>query len=173
MPMQTLASSSSNLPPASFLRRLGAALYDCLLLAGVLLAASALALGFAVGVIGAEQFKNHNPLLGNPLFSSFLFLVCFFFYAWFWTHDGQTLGMRAWKIRVQQPDGKGITWWQALVRFLLASLWVLPVIYARKVVGLSLGLSLSVGIAFLLLTMASRLHERYSATQLVLIKTQR
>jgi uncharacterized RDD family membrane protein YckC len=28
--------------------------------------------------------------------------------------------MRAWRVRVQRYDGKPITWWQALLRFLIA-----------------------------------------------------
>jgi uncharacterized RDD family membrane protein YckC len=161
-----------NLPPATLRRRLGAVLYDSLLLAGTLLAASALALLVVVGFIGAEQVKLRNPLISNPFFSTYLFFIGFFFYAWFWTHGGQTLGMRAWKIRIQQLNGHGITWWQALLRFLLAGLWVLPIFYARKVLNLSLGLSLGVGFCFLLLILASRLHDRYSGTVLIVIKPQ-
>ena len=52
--------------------------------------------------------------------NSFLFLVCFSFYAWFWLHGGQTLGMRAWRLRLQRPDGQPITLWQALLRFMAA-----------------------------------------------------
>ncbi len=38
------------------------------------------------------------------------------FFGWFWTRSGQTLGMQAWRLRVQQPDGSPISWRQALVR---------------------------------------------------------
>jgi uncharacterized RDD family membrane protein YckC len=154
----------SSLPVASLPRRLGAILYDALLLCGVLLAATALILPLT----GGEAVTR-----GNPFFSTYVFLVCFFFYAWFWIHGGQTLGMRAWKIRIQQQDGRSITWWQALLRFLLASLWVMPIIYTRKILGLSLGLSLVIGLGFLLLTLLSRLHDRYSETVLILTKTRR
>ena len=42
------------------------------------------------------------------------------FYAWFWTHGGQTLGMQAWKLRLQRLDGGPVSLWQALLRFLAA-----------------------------------------------------
>jgi uncharacterized RDD family membrane protein YckC len=142
-------------------------MYDSLLLAGVLIASAALAVILCAGIIGPEQFKRQNPLIGNPFFNTYLFFICFFFYAWFWTHGGQTLGMRAWRIRLQQLDGTGITWWQALLRFLLGTLWVLPIFYLRKLQNESLSLSLGSGAAFLAVTLLSRLHDRISATVLV------
>ncbi|MGD2111898.1 MAG: RDD family protein [Gammaproteobacteria bacterium] len=96
--------------PAGLLRRLMAMCYDTLLLLSVLLFATALALLLTRGSLDYH----------NPFFRSYLFAVCFAFYAWFWTHGGQTLGMRAWKLRVQRPDGRPITLWQALLRFLAA-----------------------------------------------------
>ena len=46
----------------------------------------------------------------------------FGFFAKFWTHNGQTLGMQVWGIRIQNKDGSAIDLWQALLRFLLAIL---------------------------------------------------
>jgi uncharacterized RDD family membrane protein YckC len=96
--------------PAGLFRRLMAMLYDLFLLLSVLLFASALALLVTRGTL------NYH----HPLFRSYLFIICFSFYAWFWIHGGQTLGMRAWRLRVQRLDGKPITLWQALLRFLSA-----------------------------------------------------
>jgi uncharacterized RDD family membrane protein YckC len=93
------------------LRRLAAIFYDFLLLIGLLFVATALLLPFNGGqAIPAQQF----------LFPLYLLLVSFFFYAWFWTHGGQTLGLRAWRIRVLTPDMKPISWKQALLRFMTA-----------------------------------------------------
>ncbi|MNJ63823.1 RDD family protein [compost metagenome] len=44
----------------------------------------------------------------------------FVFFAKFWTHNGQTLGMQVWGIRIQNKDGTAIDLWQALLRFLIA-----------------------------------------------------
>ena len=159
--MQETVSRPSTLPPVSLLRRLGAIVYDALLLFAVLFVATALVLPLT----GGEAVSPHHPF-----FSTYLFFICFFFYAWFWTHGGQTLGMRAWKIRVQRRDGGGITWWQALVRFLLANLWLLPLVYLTQILGLGLNLSLGISLGSLLLTLVLRLHDRYSETVLVLIK---
>ena len=48
-------------------------------------------------------------------------LACFAvglgFFGWFWTRGGQTLGMRAWNLRVQRPDGSAVRWPIATLRF--------------------------------------------------------
>ena len=96
--------------PAGMLSRLLAMFYDSLLLFSVLLIATAMALMITKGTL------NYH----NPFFRTGLFLICFSFYSWFWLHGGQTLGMRAWRLRVQRIDGQPITIWQALLRFLVA-----------------------------------------------------
>lgn len=114
---KTSPSTASAYPPAGLPRRLGAILYDTLLLLALLFIATALVLPLTGGQAVAP---------GNPLYASYLFLVSFFFFAWFWTHGGQTLGMRAWRIRVQQRNGAPITWTQALLRFMTAiASWLL------------------------------------------------
>lgn len=45
-------------------------------------------------------------------------LLAFGFFGWFWTQGGQTLGMRAWKIRVVDLNNNYSTWTQAGRRFL-------------------------------------------------------
>ena len=93
------------------LRRLAAIVYDLMLLLGILFVATAVVLPLTDG-------EAVRP--GNPIYATYIFFICFFFYGWFWTHGGQTLGMRAWKLRVQQRNGAGLTWWHALLRFLVA-----------------------------------------------------
>ena len=150
-------------------RRLAAILYDGLLLLGVLVGATALALGLVVAVIGGAAVKAHNPLAGNPFFQTYLFLVCFFFYGGFWIHGGQTLGMRAWRLRLQRRSGGGISWWQALLRFLSGGLWLVPVAYLHRAPGISVGLSLTAGLGVLLVILALRLPDRLSETELVVL----
>jgi len=94
-----------------FLRRLAATLYDLLLLIAVLFVATALLLPLNKG----EAFTTQQFFY--PLY---LLIISFLFYAWFWTHGGQTLGLRAWKIKVLTLDLKPISWKQALLRFAAA-----------------------------------------------------
>jgi uncharacterized RDD family membrane protein YckC len=156
--------------PARLPRRLAAIAYDSLLLAAVLFLAAALALGLAVLLLGDERVALHSPLRGNPLFSAYLLLVCFGFFGGFWVHGGQTLGMRAWRLRVRRLDGRNIGWWQALARFSVAGLWPLPVaICLYRALGLGAGPSLLAGVACLVLGLALRLPDRVSGTELVML----
>ena len=102
--------------PAGLLRRLVVMLYDSLLLLSILFVGTALALLVTRGTLDYQ----------HPFFRGYLFSLCFLFYAWFWMHGGQTLGMRSWKLRVQRLDGGPVSLWQAVVRFLCAiPCWVL------------------------------------------------
>lgn len=128
-------------------RRLAAIVYDALLLFAVLFFATAL----AILVNGGHTIRPPNPLL-----TSYLFIVSFFFFAGFWIHGGQTLGMRAWRIRVRRYDGRPITWWQALLRFLTAIVsW----------------LALGAGFWWILIDRKKLAwHDRYSETELVIVR---
>ncbi len=92
----------------SLMRRFAAIVYDSLLLASVLFVATALILPFNAG----QDFRNHQIF-----YSFYLLMVSFIFYGWFWTHGGQTLGLRAWKLQVLTFDLQPITWLQAFERF--------------------------------------------------------
>ena len=95
-----------------FLRRLAAQIYDFFLLIALLFLATALLLPFTTGeAVSAQQLL---------IYRIYLAVISFFFYGWFWTHGGQTLGLRAWKIKVLTLDQKPISWNQALLRFATA-----------------------------------------------------
>ena len=98
--------------PASLSRRLGAIFYDALLLLALLMLGSFLYVPIAGRVLPAP--------LGRMLYQIFLFMIGFLYFAWFWTHGGQTLGLRTWKLRLVARDGGSITWPQATQRFALA-----------------------------------------------------
>lgn len=95
-------------PNASALRQLISSIYDGLLLMAVLL----IAVAITVPLTQAGLIAPNSPLL-----SLYLLTICFLFYASFWVHGGQTLGMHVWHIRIEQMNGSAITWKQALIRF--------------------------------------------------------
>lgn len=99
--------------PAHLLRRLGAAGYDALLLVAVLFLAG-LPLPLIPEAVRAEPWVRHATLL-------YMLLVSFLFFGWFWTHGGQTLGMRAWRIRVVADGRRELTWRLAWRRFAWAA----------------------------------------------------
>jgi len=99
--------------PAGFLRRLGAACYDALLLLAVWFFATALLLPLN----GGEAFRS-----GQWWFPLYLLAISFLFYGWFWTHGGQTLGLKAWRLKLCSSSGRAIGWKQAAIRFCAAAL---------------------------------------------------
>ncbi len=60
------------------------------------------------------------PIGFNPLLSTLITFAVFFFFAHFWGRSGQTLGMQAWRLRIQNSDGTRISLNQSLLRFIIA-----------------------------------------------------
>lgn len=106
----------SNCPPASLIKQFAAMVYDSLLIVALLFIATAIALIFN----GGEAFES------SPLYSLFLLLIIFIFYAWFWSKSGQTLGMRVWKIRIVSEFGGNPGWQIGILRLLSAIISLLP-----------------------------------------------
>ncbi|MCG7873535.1 MAG: RDD family protein [Candidatus Thiodiazotropha lotti] len=98
------------------LRRLGAIFYDSLLLTALVFVATAvvtLPFGYPTG----------NWLL---FFQIFLFeIIPLAFFCWFWLRGGQTLGMRAWRLKLVSMEGLPVDWEQALKRHFAAILSLL------------------------------------------------
>ena len=103
---------------ASFLRRLAALFYDTLLLAAVLMIATALFLPLT----GGEAITaGGHPVLETVYRLALLGLVTLY-YGTFWTRRGQTLGMASWRLRVEREDGTLLTWSDTLKRLGAAAL---------------------------------------------------
>ncbi len=94
-------------------RRLMAMLYDSLLLVALLMLAALPVVVFFGGIPGGWA---------RYIFQLYLLAVWFLFFAWFWVHGGQTLGMRSWRLQLISVDGADIDWKTALLRFLFALL---------------------------------------------------
>jgi uncharacterized RDD family membrane protein YckC len=130
----------------SLLRRLAAIFYDSLLLIAVWFVLTAFALPLTAG---------EAVPAGNLLYRFYLLLTALIFFGGFWTHGGQTLGMRAWRLKVQQPNGQPITRGQALRRFIFALLSWLP---------------LGAGFWWILIDKRGQAwHDRLSATELIVV----
>lgn len=99
------------LRPAGLLRRLGAMIYDALLIVALVM----VTLFFLTGL-------NRYEAVHGPWVNAILFLEIYAFFAFFWVRRGQTLGMLAWRMRVQNPGGAPITLTQATLRFIGALL---------------------------------------------------
>lgn len=101
-------------PTAPGLARRGIAiLYDGILLLALWFAASALLLALSSGLLADPA----RPVLLTYTHRASLILVTVLFFGGFWTHGGQTLGMRAWRLQlVNNADGGRIRWSQVVLR---------------------------------------------------------
>ncbi|MBK1874370.1 MULTISPECIES: RDD family protein [Marinobacter] len=112
------------LPPATFLKRSLAIIYDGLISIAVLLVTTwiyTMITGWITGWDSMEQKAEAGQLSGDPGLTFVLFLVMYLFFAYFWTRIGQTLGMQVWRIRIENLDGSSVSWSQALRRYVSAA----------------------------------------------------
>jgi uncharacterized RDD family membrane protein YckC len=103
--------------PAGLLRRLAALLYDLLLV---------IALAFAVTfamlpLTDGEAILTSTQGFVAHAYHAVLLLVVFAYFGGSWTRSGQTLGMKAWRIRLELEDGRRLDWAGAAVRFALGA----------------------------------------------------
>ncbi|MBV1871383.1 MAG: RDD family protein [Gammaproteobacteria bacterium] len=92
-------------------RRLAALVYDGFLLAALWFITT----GILVVINGGDAL---SPLVSQLVLLPALIAITVTFYTWFWTHGGQTLGMKTWKIRLVTSSGTEILPKHALLRLL-------------------------------------------------------
>lgn len=117
-----MSSSTTNLPPAGVFRRLFAMVYDSLLVFAVLFAAT---IPFII-LVDTQPQAIHNEdvvsdvptLIDGWVFQCYLLLVLVSFFCWFWRKNGQTLGMQAWRLQIEDMKGNRISLKQCLLRLL-------------------------------------------------------
>ena len=93
------------------LRRIAAFLYDTLLLVAIFFVFTAILIAYNDG----EAIKNQGFII-------VLYVIGFFFFSWFWMHGGQTLGMRAWRIKLVTDNASEIKLAHCVKRYLTGTL---------------------------------------------------
>lgn len=111
MAAQKGARVSSAHEPVGLARRLGALFYDALLVMALWLLASLLVVILRGGAAVPP---------GTWWYQALMLTLAAGFFVWFWSHGGQTLGMRAWRIRLHGRGYGPVTWWQASLRLAAA-----------------------------------------------------
>ena len=117
-----------------FIKRIIVMIYDGLLLFSVMAVTSGILMALYMFIAPPSLFVDPNTL-ENPLIVQFTqtgkiigsvlvtvncITLSFVFYAWFWVHGGQTLGMKVWSLYLIEPDGKFINWKTAGIRYITA-----------------------------------------------------
>lgn len=107
-------SETSTTRYAGLFRRLLAIFYDIFLL---------IAIYFIVSY--AAIFLNHGKAIEPsdtfyPLFVIVIAGLSYLYFAWFWIHGGQSLGMKTWQIQLRTEDTGVLDWKIASIRFVSA-----------------------------------------------------
>jgi uncharacterized RDD family membrane protein YckC len=89
-------------------RRLLAMLYDSLIVIALLFIAALAALPLAGGT---------QQVMRDPVYTAWILGVWFFYLGWCWTHGGQTVGLRAWRVRLHPIRGGTVGWRACAIRF--------------------------------------------------------
>ena len=97
--------------PCGLLRRVAIIVYDFAIVTALLMLATMLAM--LAGFGGRTAMKD-------PGYTVYLFLIWFFYLTWCWHRGGMTVGMRAWRVRIQDESGNKPGWGKSAIRFLLS-----------------------------------------------------
>jgi len=127
-PAETATDAGSHeLSSPGLIRRLATLLYD-----GILLVCLEIVLALPLPAV-PEAIRSSFG--GRMAIFMAMMLVAYIFVGYCWTHGGQTLGERAWRVRVTADGGGPMTWRLSLQRLLvgmvsllaagLGYLWVL------------------------------------------------
>ena len=101
------------------MRRIGAMLYDGLLILALLFLST---LPF-IALRGGEPVESTD----NLIYRAVLGIIIFAFFTGFWTRSGRTLGMQSWRLQLETMEGERPTIGAASIRFFAAILSWLPV----------------------------------------------
>ncbi|WP_018693411.1 RDD family protein [Algicola sagamiensis] len=113
-------------PRAGFRRRFAALIYDSLVAISVFavthfIVFAIVAVAYVINPTIIGEYADVGAYLTQARWhKAVLFLAVCYFFIWFWTHGGQTIGMRAWRLRVQNEDGTLISAAQGITRLVFA-----------------------------------------------------
>ncbi|MGB1263807.1 MAG: RDD family protein [Cognaticolwellia sp.] len=122
------SNSFETFPRAGFRRRIASWLYDALVAIAVYMTAGAtsfliISLLVRFGALDLQGYQHLSDTITNTpwlLWPNECWKLAWvaFFFIWFWSKSGQTLGMKAWRLKVQNQDGSLINKTTALKRLL-------------------------------------------------------
>lgn len=101
-------------------------LYESVLVFGVV---------FIAGYLFSTLSQQRNGLTHHNILMVWIGFVLAVYFVYFWTHGGQTLPMKTWRLKVVDRFGASVTTGRAIARFALAWLWVLPPLALHPVFG--------------------------------------
>lgn len=109
--MRIEKQSSDN--ACGLLRLLAIIIYDIAIVISILMLATMLAM--IAGFGGRTALKD-------PLYTTYLVSIWYLYLAWCWHKGGMTVGMRAWRVRIEDEHGNRPGWAKCTIRYLVSLL---------------------------------------------------
>jgi len=141
-------------------------LYEGVILFGIVFIA-----GYLFGTLTQQRngLTHHNILMG------WIGFVLAVYFVYFWTHGGQTLPMKTWRLKVVDARGAPVSIARAIARYVFAWLWFLPPLALHPLLQLSVPATLVVTTVWIALWAAAVwldparqfLHDRLAGTRIV------
>jgi uncharacterized RDD family membrane protein YckC len=122
-------------------RRMACWMYEGVLLFGVVMIAA---------YLFSSLTQQRHALIGRHGLQAFLFLVLGIYFAWFWSHGGQTVAMKAWQLQLVKIQGHQVypvSQARALLRYILSWLWWLPALLILSLSGIHSGVVMCMTVA--------------------------
>jgi len=110
-----MGDETSKATAAGLFRRLAALLYDLMLVVALAFVVTFAMLPLTRG----EAILTSTQGFTGRLYHALVFAVVFGYFGWCWTRTGQTLGLKAWRMRLMSEIGGRLGWAGAAGRFLL------------------------------------------------------
>ena len=171
---ETTATTPPPPKPVGLFRRFAAGFYDGLLLLAMSLVAAALVMAMFGGYsqpVGTLRVPSPWQTAANALAIGGCVVV---YFGQGWRKAGQSLGMKAWKIRVVRLDGSLPAWRDVLRRLACAAPFYLTLLVAvlaailhRHWVAAPMALPMAVNVGWLLWRRDGTLHDHWSRTQVI------
>jgi uncharacterized RDD family membrane protein YckC len=152
-------------------RRLATMIYEGVILFGVI---------FLAAYLFSTLTQQRNGLTHHHWLMSWVGLVLAAYFVWFWSHGGQTLPMKTWRLKVVDANGRPLKPLRAFCRHVLAWLWFLPPLALHPLLGLAVPQTLLVFIAWVALwaaaiwldPMRQFVHDRLAGTRIIAVEAR-
>lgn len=95
-------------------RIIGAAIYDWLVCLGLLMIGGFIAVGINKLITGNDELDS------NFLYQLYLIAIILGYFLYFWKRSGQTVGMKAWRIKLVSQTNQALSYRQMLSRLISA-----------------------------------------------------
>jgi uncharacterized RDD family membrane protein YckC len=166
------ASAVPTMRAPALRRRLATMVYEGVILFGIV---------FIAGYLFGTLTQQRNGLTHHNLLMTWIGIVLAVYFVWFWTHGGQTLPMKTWRLKVVDTRGEPVRPVRAFARYVLAWLWFLPPLALHPLFGLAVpqtllifGIWIGLWAAAVWLDPARQfLHDRLAGTRIVAVTAAR